>query len=113
MQDMFFNAELPTDSVDVTIPVTAGCDVSFVVNQSAGNSDGQVPVNFESGDSVYLSIELSRSATSRIDATLDANTASFTIPADIAERMPHQMVHVPNREDRCRRAAKSARCGWL
>ena len=41
MQDMYFNVELPTDSVNAILPVTLGCDVSFSVNQVAEGDRGE------------------------------------------------------------------------
>ena len=87
---MYFNAEFPTDSVSAIIPVTKGCNTSFTVNQVAESDPGvTVPVNFASGDSVYISV-VDRTLTVRIEATLHANVASFVIPADIADQVRTQ-----------------------
>ena len=85
-EDLHFNIELPSTVADATIPVTRGCNVSFSVNQIVAADNGeQFPVIFQDGDTVYMVMETSRTTTLRIDATTDANTASFLIPASIAD----------------------------
>lgn len=83
---MHFNIQIPTDPVSAIIPVTQGCDVSFTLDQLAtADNRKQSPVNFQVGDTVTMTIEINRTTTLRIDAILDANTASFTIPAETAD----------------------------
>ncbi len=85
---MSFNFTPPFSPVNATIPVTLGCGVSFSVNQVASGDPGvQVPINFDPGDSVYMSIEINRTQTASIDAILDGNAASFTIPTDVCDHV--------------------------
>jgi hypothetical protein len=48
------------------------------------------PIDFLDGDSVYLSIEINRNTRVRVDTVLGGNTASFVIPADIADHVRTQ-----------------------
>jgi hypothetical protein len=86
MLDMHFLLEFPTDPVNAIIPITLGCSSTFTVNQIATAEGGeQFPIDFKTGDSVAMAIRINSSKTVSVDAILNANTASFTIPAQIAD----------------------------
>jgi len=66
------------------------CDSQFTVNQIAvaDSDEGSftLPVDFQAGDTVYMSIEINRTTTRSVDATLEGSTASFVIGSDIADQ---------------------------
>ena len=81
-----FKVDLPTAPADMIIPVTQSCDARFTLNRVVIGRDGEeVPVNFNS-DEVFLSID-NGVETFRIDATADANQATFVIDSSIADQV--------------------------
>jgi hypothetical protein len=85
---MNFTIELPTGPITATIPVTLACSSSFSVNQINTGDPGQLfPADFREGETVAMIIEISKTQSVNIDATLDASTASFTIGADVCDQV--------------------------
>ena len=80
---MHFTVELPTDSVNATIPVTRGCSASFSVNPVAIADNGEkFPWTFSDGDEIFMIVSVNSNTVVRIDA--DGNTVR--IPADICDQ---------------------------
>jgi hypothetical protein len=90
---MYFNVELPADPASAVIPITLGCNCNFIVNQiiTGDIGDEQSPMSFLDGDSVTMTIEISRSQTCNIDATLVGSEARFVIPVDTCESAAHSV----------------------
>lgn len=66
------------------IPVTKGCDKSFTVQRTDADGD---PVNFDSGTTVYMWIDINRANPTKVDATVTGSTAAFTISDTICDQV--------------------------
>lgn len=64
------------------IPVTRGCDRSFTLQRV--NIDGN-PVNYAAGTTVYMWIDIDKTAPTKVDAVVNGSTAAFTIPSTTAD----------------------------
>ena len=70
--------------IEKVIPVTKGCDRSFTLQRV--NSSG-TPVNFGAGVTVYLKIDIDKTAPTTVNATVSGSTASITIPDTVCDQV--------------------------
>ena len=66
------------------IPVTRGCDRSFTLQRV--DPDG-LPVPFADGTSIYVQIDIDKSAPTRVDAVMSGATAAIIIPDSVCDQV--------------------------
>jgi hypothetical protein len=68
--------------VERLIPVSRGCDRSFSIQRL--NSGGSA-VNFDSGSTVYMWIDIDRSNPTKVDASISNAIASFVLDYSVCD----------------------------
>ena len=64
-----------------TIPVTLGCDKLFTVQRTQNGA----PTAFDSGTTVYMWIDIDKTAPTKVNAVVSGTNAAFTIPSEVAD----------------------------
>lgn len=64
------------------IPVTRGCDKSFTIQRIDVDGD---PIDFDTGTSVYMWIDIQRSDPTRVDAVVSGAIAAFTLQSTVCD----------------------------
>ena len=57
------------------IPVTRGCDKLFTIQRIQDDA----PTNFAAGTTVYMWVDIDKTAPTKVDATVSGSTAAFAI----------------------------------
>lgn len=64
------------------IPVTRGCDRLFTIQRL--DTDGD-PQNFEAGSTVYMWVDVDKTAPTKVDATVSGSQAAFAIQSTVLD----------------------------
>lgn len=64
------------------IPVTRGCDRLFTIQRL--DTDGD-PQNFEAGSTVYMWVDVDKTAPTKVDAVVSGSQAAFAIQSTVLD----------------------------